>query len=213
MAEPNAALEDISILVVDDRPENLVATQGTLDCLGYPVMTAGSGNEALALMLEHDFAVVLLDVQMPEMDGFETAELMRRNRRTQHIPIVFVTAISKERKFVFKGYEAGAVDYLFKPIEPEILRSKVEVFCQLATQRKRIEAQRQQLAEQLKEIQTLRDIIPICCYCKQIRDDQGYWESVENYMRRQSGARFSHGICPGCFEKHFPEEFEDEPGG
>lgn len=121
----------IKILAVDDKPENLFALEASLDFPNVDVVKASSGNEALTLVLENDFALVLLDVQMPDMDGFETAELMRSNPATKHIPIIFVTAISVEQKHVFRGYEAGAVDYLFKPIDPEILTSKVAIFCEL----------------------------------------------------------------------------------
>ena len=89
----------------------------------------------LALLLEHDFALILLDVQMPDMDGFETAEIMRGNEETRSIPIIFVTAISKEQKYVFEGYDKGAVDYLFKPLDPDILKSKVNIFLELHGQK------------------------------------------------------------------------------
>ena len=123
--------ENLSILVVDDRPENLSSMRQLLQQPGLEILTAESGNEALALMLEADLALVLLDVQMPEMNGFEVAELMRRNERTRHVPIIFVTAINKERCQVFTGYEAGAVDYLFKPVDPFVIRSKVAVFLEM----------------------------------------------------------------------------------
>jgi len=120
-----------NILLVDDRPENLLALEKILERPGLNIIKATSGNEALGLVLVHDFALVLLDVMMPEMDGFETAELMRGNSETNHIPIIFVTAISKEQRHVFKGYESGAVDYMFKPLDPDILVSKVNVFLEL----------------------------------------------------------------------------------
>jgi len=124
-------IDPIKILIVDDRPENLHAMRVTLEPLGLEMLTATSGNEALALMLRYDFALVLLDVQMPGMDGFETAALMQNNKATRGVPIIFVTAISKERQHVFKGYETGAVDYLFKPLDADILLSKVKVFVNL----------------------------------------------------------------------------------
>ena len=114
------------ILIVDDRPENLVAMKKMLKTLDAELVCAGSGNEALTLALTRErFALCLLDVMMPVMDGFETAELLRQNETTEYTPIIFVTAIGKEQQHIFKGYESGAVDYLFKPIEPNILRSKV----------------------------------------------------------------------------------------
>lgn len=134
MVEENASdkkKEKVYVLLVDDRPENLIALEALLDKLDIHIIKAESGNKALGLMLEYDFALVLLDVQMPEMDGFEVAELMRKKNRTREIPIIFITAINKEEQYVFKGYEKGAVDYLFKPIDPNILRSKVNVFLDL----------------------------------------------------------------------------------
>jgi two-component system sensor histidine kinase/response regulator len=140
-------LRNIPILLVDDLPENLVALEALLD---HPLLTSEfdleivttlSGNEALRQTLRHDFAMVLLDVQMPEMDGFEVAELMRSNPKTRHLPIIFVTAGMNATQQVFKGYEIGAVDYLIKPIEPLLLRSKVRVFCELYRQRIALEDQ------------------------------------------------------------------------
>ena len=137
-----------NILVVDDHRENLIALEAILDGDGRNLIMAQSGNEALSLALKHDFALVLLDVQMPEMDGFEVAELMRKNKKTRNLPIIFVTAISKEQKYVFKGYECGAVDYLFKPIDQKILEAKVNVFLELDRQRKKL----QQAVVQMKRL-------------------------------------------------------------
>jgi len=134
----NTVVEEITILIVDDRPENLLVLEGLLESMELNIVKATSGDEALGLMLEQDFALVLLDVQMPGMDGFETAELMRGAGKTRQVPIIFVTAISTEQRHIFKGYESGAVDYLFKPIEPEILRSKVKVFCELYRQQQQL---------------------------------------------------------------------------
>lgn len=128
------------VLVVDDTPENLVALSVVLEDIECEVVTASSGQAALSILLKSNIDLVLLDVQMPEMDGFEVAELMRNSQRTKHIPIIFVTAISKEDRFVQKGYKVGAVDYLFKPIDPLILQSKVNFFLQLAEQKKRLES-------------------------------------------------------------------------
>ena len=148
---------DVSILVVDDRPENLLVMESLLEDMDCRIIKAASGNEALSLMLDYDFALVLMDVQMPGMDGFETAELMRGSERTRYIPIIFVTAISKEQKCIFKGYELGAVDYLFKPIEMEILRSKVRVFLELYNQKKIVEEQAAMLKLKVKELMELQE--------------------------------------------------------
>ncbi|HEV2786470.1 MAG TPA: response regulator, partial [Solirubrobacteraceae bacterium] len=122
---------DTAILLVDDHDENLLALEAVLEPTGYRLVKARSGEEALRAVLQDDFAAILLDVQMPGLDGFETAELIRTRERTSNVPIIFVTAISKAPEHVFRGYGAGAVDYLFKPVDPVVLRSKVEVFGEL----------------------------------------------------------------------------------
>ena len=139
MSEQMQPSKTACILIVDDREENLLALEGWLENPDLKIVRATSGNEALGLTLEEDFALVLLDVQMPEMDGFETAELMRLSEKTKNIPIIFVTAINKEQEHVFKGYSAGAVDYLSKPLNPDILRAKVQVFLQLYRQKRLLE--------------------------------------------------------------------------
>ena len=157
--------ERVNILIVDDKPGNLLVLEGILETLECNIITASSGNIALGLMLEYDFALVLLDVQMPEMDGFETATLMKGSERTKVIPIIFVTAISKEQWCIFKGYEVGAVDYLFKPIEPIVLKSKVKVFLELYEQKRLLKKQAELLELKLKE---LLDLKQINCYLENL---------------------------------------------
>ena len=120
-----------SVLIVDDKPENLIALEAVLRPLELDVVPAASGEEALRRLLDRDYAAILLDVQMPGMDGFETAEFIKGRERTAHIPIIFLTAIDKERQKVFRGYAVGAVDYVFKPYDPDLLRSKVATFVEL----------------------------------------------------------------------------------
>src|SRR6266576_5133090 len=137
-----------NVLLVDDRPENLLALEAILEPLGQNLLYAHSGEEALRQLLQHDVAIILLDVQMPVLDGFETATLIKRRERTKHIPIIFVTAISKDDEHVFRGYSAGAVDYVFKPFSPEVLRSKVAVFIELHEKTEQLRQQAEQLKEQ-----------------------------------------------------------------
>jgi two-component system, sensor histidine kinase and response regulator len=122
----------VNILLVDDQPANLVALEAMLQGLGQNLVTAGSGREALKMLLTHEFAVVLLDVKMPEMDGFETATLIRQRDKSRHTPIIFLTAADKSQEQAVRGYAVGAVDYLIKPVVPEFVRSKVAVFVELA---------------------------------------------------------------------------------
>jgi CheY-like chemotaxis protein len=140
------------ILIVDDREENLVTLEGILENPELNIVKAHSGNEALSLMLEYDFAMVLLDVQMPEMDGFETAEIMRSNERTKHIPIIFITAISKQREHVFRGYQTGAVDYLYKPLDLKILQSKIKAYIEFFKQKHTLELTTRKLENTIDEL-------------------------------------------------------------
>jgi two-component system, sensor histidine kinase and response regulator len=130
-------LEPLKILIVDDTPENLVVLDALLRRDGVQILAARTGAEALELLLVHEVALAVLDVQMPDMDGFELAELMRGAERTKRVPIIFITAGTRDPERMFQGYESGAVDFLFKPIEPHILNSKVDVFLELADQRRR----------------------------------------------------------------------------
>jgi signal transduction histidine kinase len=131
MVRTPAAPAPVSILMVDDKPENLVALEELLRKPGRRLVKASSGNDALRLMLKDDFAVVLLDVEMPEIDGYEVAQLMRSTERTRLIPIIFVTAGDRSEERTFRGYEAGAVDFLYKPIDDHVLKTKVGVFVEL----------------------------------------------------------------------------------
>ena len=136
-----------AVLIVDDRPENLLALEAILEPLPCDVVRALSGAEALKALLRRDFALILLDVQMPVLDGFETAALIKERERTRHIPIIFVTAISKEQSYIFQGYSAGAVDYIAKPFNVEILKSKTAVFLELWEQNERIKRQEESLRQ------------------------------------------------------------------
>lgn len=140
----------INILIVDDRPENLISLENLLREDDVNIFKANSGVEALELLLVHSFALALLDVQMPEMNGFELAELMRGKEKTKHIPIIFVTAGAIDAQSTFMGYDAGAVDFLYKPLDTRIVKSKVKVFKELERQRMIIQDQVEQLSQALK---------------------------------------------------------------
>lgn len=137
--------DDINVLVVDDVPQNLVAIEALLKRPGLTIIQAASGAEALEVLLVQEVALVLIDVQMPQMDGFELAALIRGSARTSSIPLIFLTAGARESKNLFHGYELGAVDFLYKPIDEAILKSKVNVFVEL-------HAKEKQLAKQLDEL-------------------------------------------------------------
>jgi signal transduction histidine kinase len=149
----------VKCLVVDDREENVIALRALLRRDDVEVLIARSGAEALELLLAHDVALAFLDVQMPEMDGFELAELMRGSERTRHVPIIFVTAGPRDQHRLFKGYDAGAVDFLYKPIEPQVLRNKAEVFFQLYTQKQQLLRELQERTETLRLNETFAAVL------------------------------------------------------
>jgi PAS domain S-box-containing protein len=148
--------DQVEILIVDDRAENLLALEAILEPLGQRLVRAHSGEEALRMLLTHDFACVLLDVQMPGMNGFETAQLIKSRERTRYIPIIFLTAINKEEDYVFRGYQVGAVDYISKPFQPDVLRAKVAVFVDLHLKQRRIAEQETTLRDAERRMTDLR---------------------------------------------------------
>jgi CheY-like chemotaxis protein len=137
------------VLLVDDREENLIALEAILSSLDVVPVRARSGEEALKALLSTDFALILLDVRMPGMDGFETAAHIKRRERTRNIPIIFLTVVDSAPDYAFRGYAAGAVDYLTKPFDPWILRAKVAVFVELYTMNRRLAEQAALLRERL----------------------------------------------------------------
>src|SRR4051812_31364800 len=127
----SAASEKVNILMVDDHPENLLALEAVLSSPNYHLVSANTGQEALKCLLKQEFAIILLDVQMPGLNGFETAKLIRAREKTKHTPIIFITAISQDSENVLRGYSVGAIDYIFKPFQPEALKQKIEKFVEI----------------------------------------------------------------------------------
>ena len=191
-------MEKPKILIVDDKIENLIALETLLRSIDADIIRAESGNEALAKTLEHDFALALIDVQMPIMDGFETVTLMRNDKKTEFLPVIFVSAIYSDKIYQIKGIASGAVDFLVKPLVPEILLGKVNVFLKLYNQKRKLE-------EALENVRQLQGLLPICASCKKIRNDDGYWTEIEEYINSHADIKFSHGICPDCIKKLYPE--------
>jgi signal transduction histidine kinase len=155
---PAAGTDDRVNLLVDDQPANLVALEAMLQGLGQNLIQAGSGREALKWLLTHEFAVVLLDVKMPEMDGFETATLIRQRDKSRHTPIIFLTAADQSQTQAVRGYAVGAVDYLVKPVMPEFVRSKVAVFVELAKKTALLQRQTRLLQESEQAARELADL-------------------------------------------------------
>jgi PAS domain S-box-containing protein len=175
------------ILLVDDNRANLIALEAVLDPLGHELVKCSSGEEALRLLLSIDFALILLDVQMPGLDGFKTAQLIKERPKTRDVPIIFITALSRDSSHVFRGYSHGAVDYLLKPFDPDILRSKVSVFVELYQQKEKIQAQALLLREQERHalekkaeerIRALVDAMPLCVWAVGAKGEAYYCNAV-----------------------------------
>jgi DNA-binding response OmpR family regulator len=182
-----------SILVVDDQPANLKVLLSFLQAHHFQIYIATSGFRALTILSRVSPDLILLDVMMPDIDGFETCRRIKKNESRKQIPVVFMTALdSVEDKIA--GFAAGGVDYITKPFQ------QVEVLARIKTHIK-LRKRELELELALTEIKTLTGILPICSYCKKIRSDEGYWQQVEEYISQHSKAMFSHGLCPDCYQK------------
>ena len=153
--------ERARILLVDDRPENLLALEAILTSLDQTLVRAGSGEEALRALLKDDYALILLDAQMPGMDGFETAARIKRRSRTKDVPIIFLTAADNEQRNSYRGYAAGGADYLAKPFDPWILRAKVQVFVDLWAAGRRLDSQASFLRRQIDDQPDSADVLGV----------------------------------------------------
>lgn len=191
---------EISVLLVDDQPGNLKVLLELLKEHRFRVYVADSGERALSTLDNIAPDLILLDVMMPGMNGFETCQRIRQNEKQATIPIIFMTALDDvEDKLA--GFEAGGVDYITKPFQ------RVEVLARIKTHialRKREQEKEQliiELEKALAQVKTLRGLLPICCQCKKVRDDKGYWNQLDAYVERHTEANVTHGLCPDCMEK------------
>ena len=218
-----------TILIIDDVPGNLETLSECLEGTGFEVMAAQDGASGLAIAQRARPDLILLDVLMPELDGFEACRRLKADDSTQEIPVIFMTALTETADKV-AGFVAGGVDYVTKPFQVEEVLARVKTHLALRklqqqleaqnvrlqqeiAERMRAEAEREQLIGQLQEalasIKTLRGLVPICAACKKIRDDSGYWNQLESYLLNHTEAQFSHGICPQCVRRLYPELADD----
>lgn len=188
------------VLIVDDHPVSLKLLLAFLERRGFTVLVASSGEEALALIEKTRPNIILLDIVMPGMDGYETCRLLKNNEATADIPVVFITALVKLADKV-KGFAVGGVDYVTKPFQHEEVLARISTHLNIAHLRKELEDKNQQLQAALDEIRQLSGILPICAKCKKIRDDDGYWQQVEKFIKTHTGAEFTHGYCPDCYRQ------------
>ncbi|MCP4695285.1 MAG: response regulator [Gammaproteobacteria bacterium] len=201
--KPN--LQARNILIVDDDIANLKIMAAYLRESGYDSMMAENGKDALEKAQSGSPDLILMDVLMPGMNGFEACQHMKSSKNIKDIPVLFMTALSDiENKL--KGFDAGGVDYITKPIQEREMLARIDTHLTLQSLRKSLEEKNTQLQKTLDEVSTLRGILPICASCKKIRDDKGYWNQIEAYIENHSDALFSHGLCPGCEKKFYGDE-------
>lgn len=193
-----------TILAVDDTHASLKLLTDILTAAGYRVRPADSGALALASAAASPPELILLDIIMPEMSGFEVLRRLKARAGSRDIPIIFLSAINETAQRV-EGLQLGAMDFISKPFQTEELLARVQTHIELRRLRVRLEQQADELRAALAKVKTLSGLIPICAGCKKIRDDKGYWNQIEVYIRAHSEAKFSHSMCPECIKIYFPE--------
>ena len=201
----------MSILVVDDTAEVRGMLSVLLETAGYQGILFAESAEAAFERLGMDGSgaapvdvdVILMDINMPGLDGVEACRRIKAVERFCDTPVIMVTAMA-EAGFLEAAFAAGATDYLAKPINRVELLARMRSALRLKREMDRRKAREQELEQALGEVKNLRGLLPICGQCKKIRDEQGQWQAVESYIKAHSEADFSHGICPECLNKHYP---------
>lgn len=183
-------------MIVDDVSINTQLLEEILKDK-YNLIIARDGKEAVKLSMEQLPDLILMDVMMPEIDGFQACREIKKNDKTWEIPIIFITAKDKEDDTV-QGFEAGGVDYIAKPFNHRELKARISTHLELKNTKDKLKDKVKELQTALSEIKTLKGLLPICSHCKKIRDDNGYWEQIEEFIIDHSNADFSHSICPEC---------------
>ncbi len=192
------------VLIADDTTVNRFVLQHAAKNEGLETLTATNGAEALVVLKEHpDVTIALLDWMMPKVSGVNVARWIRQretaNPETPYTYVIMVTA-KDQRKDLHEGLNAGADDYLVKPVDPVELKLRIAAGKRMVEMQSRLQSKIAELRRTTAEVQALQGLLPMCMYCKKVRDDNGYWERVEKYIQRKSGADISHGICPTCYD-------------
>jgi len=198
----------MKILIAEDDQTSRRVLQAVLSKWDYQVVESQNGSEAWdVLQADRTMQMAIFDWMMPEMDGLELTRRIRASETLSGMYIILLTAKGRTEDIV-AGLEAGANDYVAKPFNREELMARVGVGRRVAELQQALALRVGELEATLAEIKTLKGLIPMCASCKKIRDDQGFWQQVEGYLMQHSQAEFSHGLCPECMEKHYPEYFE-----
>ncbi len=198
----------MKVLIVDDEPVVRRLIETSLKARGYEVVAARGGEEAWEILKNDDApSLAILDWTMPGLDGLELCTRVRALRKATKPYLMFVTAKARTQDIV-TGLGAGADDYIVKPFQREELRARVQVGVRMLELQAALAARVRELEEALARVKQLQGLLPICSYCKKVRDDRNYWQQVETYIEGHSDAQFTHGICPECREKYVEPELE-----
>lgn len=202
----------MKILIAEDDLTSRTVLKAVLEKLGHDVVETNNGRDARTIMEDPDAPrIVILDWMMPDIDGLEVLKWARAVESSQP-PYIIMLTTRTEKNDIIAGLDAGADDYIAKPFDPGELRARVDVGRRMIEMQDRLTTKVQELQQAFDEIKTLQGILPICSFCKKIRDDKGYWNQVEAYFSRHSGAQFSHSICPECAEKYYPGFLKKDHG-
>lgn len=199
-----------NILVVDDTPENLRLLTTSLTEAGYRVRPVPSGSMAIAGARRYPPDLILLDIRMPGMDGFEVCAELKADEGLRDVPVIFISALDDTLDKV-QAFGVGGVDYVTKPFQFEEVLARVETHLTIRRLQKERDEVIANLEDALAEVKRLSGLLPICSACRRVRDDHGYWKQVETYISERSEATFSHGICPECLERLYPDAASDGP--
>ncbi len=208
-------MEDIQtdIMIVDDNPHNLRVLSTTLKKEGYEIRPATGGRTALAAIDAKPPQLILLDIMMPDMNGYQVCEHLKENKKTRDIPVIFISALDDVKNKI-KAFAMGCVDYISKPFQEEEILARVKTQIRLGRLQQDLVVKNERLRAETREkdalilelqamidnVKVLSGLLPICANCKKIRSDEGYWEQIESYIQTHTEAVFSHGICPDCME-------------
>lgn len=183
-----------SILIVEDNPQNIQILGSILKKENYDVSISMNGLEALEYLVTERPDLILLDIMMPQMNGYEVCKILKKDEALKKIPVIFITA-KTDTESIVEGFKVGAVDYVTKPFNGDELLARVKTHIELYKSR--------------VQIKMLEDLIPICSNCRKVRDSDGYWKKVEQYITERTHSNFSHGICEECAHKLYPEILQD----
>src|SRR5436853_434134 len=199
----------MKILMAEDDPISRTFLHTSLVKWGYEVSVAVNGGEAWSMLkADHGIAIAILDWMMPELDGLEVCRLLHEEPTAEPVYTIILTAKSQTADIV-TGLDAGADDYLTKPFNRAELHARIKAGVRVIELRKSLAMRVEQLEKALSQVRQLQGLLPICSYCKKIRDDSNYWQQVDSYISRHAPFQFSHGVCPSCYESHVKPELEN----